>query len=318
MDLGREDRSNDDLPEDVHELVRKREEARNAKDYARADALREEILARGFLLKDTPEGAVVEPIIREEPTSRFRIEDPAAIPSTLDQPASLAFSFHLLFEGFPGDVERFLDGLERHNDVSSLEVVIVNNASPDGEQVEAVAEKRPFARALHLDREVGWAAARNAGLKTSKGEITALVDGSTEPVGDVLTPLTAAFADPSAGLAGPFGLVSEDMREWEPSDGPEVDAIEGYLLATRREILAKGLVHEKFKWYRNADIDLSFQIRSTGAKAVVTPLPVIKHAHRGWEALDEAERARRSKKNHYIFFDRWKHHHDLLLSHRPR
>jgi hypothetical protein len=49
---------------------------------------------------------------------------------------------------------------------------------------------------------------------------------------------------------------------------------------------------------------------------MVVPIPVRKHVHRGWEALDEPERAKRSKRNHYLFFDRWKGRHDLLLSHR--
>src|SRR5205823_13247875 len=116
-------------------------------------------------------------------------------------------------------------------------------------------------RVIHLDREVGWAAARNAGLKGARGEIVVLVDLSIEPTGDILMPLRDALADPAVGLAGPFGLVSESMRDWESSEGPEVDALEGYLIATRRGLLERGLFSEKFKWYRNADIDLSFQIR---------------------------------------------------------
>ena len=106
------------------------------------------------------------------------------------------------------------------------------------------------------------------------------------------------------------------MREFTASDGPEVDAIEGYFLATRREMLAEGLIHEKFRWYRHADIDLSFQLRSMETDAMVVPVPATKHTHRGWAALDETERAKRSKRNWNIFFDRWKLQHNLLLSHR--
>ena len=153
-------------------------------------------------------------------------------------------------------------------------------------------------------------------MRISRGRILALADLSVEPTGDVLAPIVAAFVDPDVGVAGPWGLVSEDLREFTESSGPEVDAIEGYFLATRRELLAQGLIHEKFRWYRHADVDLSFQLRALGTKAVVVPLPAERHTHRGWEAVGEDERARRSKKNFYLFLNRWKHQHDMLLSHR--
>jgi cysteinyl-tRNA synthetase len=293
---------------DIQELIRLREEARANRDFARADELRDETAAAGYELRDTPGGPVVEK------GATFERRHPASIESLLHEEASLTFSIHVLYEDYPEDLDRFLRGLRAHSDTSSTEVVIVDNASADGEHIEKLADD--LVRVVHLDREVGWAAARNAGLKCARGEIVVLADLSIEPVGDILSPLSDALADPSVGLAGPFGLVSEKMREWESSDGPEVDALEGYLIATRRRLLAKGLFSEKFKWYRNADIDLSFQIRSDGLKAMVVPLPVRKHVHRGWEALDAAERAKRSKRNHYLFFDRWKGRHDLLLSHR--
>jgi cysteinyl-tRNA synthetase len=292
----------------IRELLRLREEARAKKDFARADEIRDEMAAAGYELRDTPQGAVVEK------SARYETIAPARISSTLENAAEVEFSFHLLYEGFPADVERFLRGLQVGCDLSSTEIVIVDNGSPDAERVEEWAGDP--VRVIHLDREVGWAAARNAGLKCARGEIVVLADLSIEPTGDILTPLRDALSDPQVGLAGPFGLVSESMREWEPSAGPEVDALEGYLIATKRGLLANGLLSEKFKWYRNADIDLSFQIRSHGFKAIVVALPVEKHVHRGWEALDEAEREKRSKRNHYVFFDRWKARHDLLLSHR--
>jgi hypothetical protein len=292
----------------IQDLIRLREEARASKDFARADQLRDEIAAAGYRVRDTPQGSVLEK------AATFERRHPASIESLLHEKATLAFSIHVLYEGFPADLDRFLAGLRAHNDLTSTEVVIVDNASADGEHLEQLADD--VVRVVHLDGETGWAAARNAGLKGACGEIVVLVDLSIEPSGDILSPLRDALADASVGLAGPFGLVSETMREWEPSVGPEVDALEGYVIATRRGLLAKELISEKFKWYRNADIDLSFQIRSEGLKAMVVSLPVWKHSHRGWEALDEAERAKRSKRNHYLFFDRWKGRHDLLLSHR--
>jgi cysteinyl-tRNA synthetase len=44
------------LDEEVEKLIAEREEARRAKDYARADAVREKLSAMGIALEDTPEG----------------------------------------------------------------------------------------------------------------------------------------------------------------------------------------------------------------------------------------------------------------------
>jgi len=44
------------LPEEISELIREREEARNKKDWVKADKIREQIRKLGFVLEDTPEG----------------------------------------------------------------------------------------------------------------------------------------------------------------------------------------------------------------------------------------------------------------------
>jgi cysteinyl-tRNA synthetase len=52
-----EDDSDED-DSDIDALVRERDEARAAKDFARADALRDELTARGIKLEDTPSGTI--------------------------------------------------------------------------------------------------------------------------------------------------------------------------------------------------------------------------------------------------------------------
>jgi cysteinyl-tRNA synthetase len=44
------------LPREAEELVRKREEARKAKDWETADKIREQLKAMGIIIEDTPEG----------------------------------------------------------------------------------------------------------------------------------------------------------------------------------------------------------------------------------------------------------------------
>jgi len=49
------------IPEKVHALVHEREAARSAKDWKQSDALRDEIAALGWIVKDTKEGAKLSP-----------------------------------------------------------------------------------------------------------------------------------------------------------------------------------------------------------------------------------------------------------------
>lgn len=49
----------DNIPGDIKEKAKHRQEARANKDFAKADALRDEILALGYELKDTPEGVKI-------------------------------------------------------------------------------------------------------------------------------------------------------------------------------------------------------------------------------------------------------------------
>jgi cysteinyl-tRNA synthetase len=50
-----------EVPDEIRDLARQRDEARAAKDWARADTLRDRIVAAGFVVEDTPGGTEVRP-----------------------------------------------------------------------------------------------------------------------------------------------------------------------------------------------------------------------------------------------------------------
>ena len=106
-------------------------------------------------------------------------------------------------------------------------------------------------------------------------------------------PLEDALADPGVGICGPFGIVTHDLREFEEAPAPgDCDAIEGYLMAFRREMLTDaGLFDEKFQWYRTADIEYSFRVKDAGLRTVVVPVPV-DQARAPDVVRDRARRAR--------------------------
>lgn len=303
-----------DVPDEVRRLAAERDERRKAKDFAAADALRDRIADLGFTVVDSPEGPRLEPVrgaagAAGEATDRVRPED---VPSALTQPAMFDATVHLLLEGWPEDVARALEGFRSHQSGRSVQYVVADVTGLDpssfGEGVEVIP----------LGEGTGWGAARNAGLKRSHGRIVLVVDGSIEPVGDVFGPMEAALADPMVGVVGPFGIVTTNLQDFEASDGPEVDAIEGYLMAMRREVLLEaGMFDEKFKWYRTADIEYSFRLKEAGLKAMVVTAPVIRYEHRMWFNTPPEERAKWSKRNYYRFLDRFRGRFDLLVGGEP-
>ena len=50
------DKKEEILAEDIEKLIEERQAARKAKDFARADAIRDELLEKGIVLEDTREG----------------------------------------------------------------------------------------------------------------------------------------------------------------------------------------------------------------------------------------------------------------------
>jgi cysteinyl-tRNA synthetase len=292
------------VPDEVRALAAERDARRRAKDFAAADELRDRIAGLGFSVIDGPDGPWLEPLAVTEP-HRIAARD---VESLLDEPATADVSVHWVVEGWPEDVGRALAGLRANRGGREVRYVVadVTDTEPSsyGEEVEVLA----------LEAGTGWGAALNAGLKRSRGRSVLVMDGSVEPTGDVFAPLEAALEDPSVGVCGPFGISTEDLREFHESDGPEVDAIEGYLMAFRRDVIRDvGWFDERFRWYRTADIDYSFRIKDAGLRALRVDAPVVRHEHRMYHATPEAERDRLSKRNYYRFLERFRDRYDLLV-----
>ena len=52
--------SKNEIPEEIQELVNARNEARSNKNWAESDRLRDELIKKGYIVKDTKEGTVIE------------------------------------------------------------------------------------------------------------------------------------------------------------------------------------------------------------------------------------------------------------------
>ena len=321
------------VPSTVAVQVRERERLRAHRDYARADQVRQVLSAEGFALRDTVPGTLVLPRPPEEEftviSSSADVADNTRLPDLYD------FSVNLLAHNSREDLERCIKSICRHVNDYHIELVIIENGSTDGKDSEdgTLPFLQQMARegdlrgedgqhigvqVLFADHNIGFAAGRNATMRASRGRFIVLMDTSIEVTGDIWDPLLQTLADRSVGVAGPYGLVTDDLREFREAPGPDVDAIEAYLMAFRRELLPEvGWVDEKFRFYRLMDIYFSFFFKTSGYRAVTTPIVagrIEKHPHREWYSLSEEERATKSKKNYDIFRARWHHGESLLVA----
>jgi cysteinyl-tRNA synthetase len=223
-----------------------------------------------------------------------------------------------LVHGWPADAERWLDGVLAYTAAHDFEALLVDNSGDTGVADRLRARPGERVRVLTVDPPEGWAQAANRALEAAAGEVVVLFDPGVELHGDAAGPLVAALRDPGVVAAGAFGVRSQGrVGHFHASPGPEVDALEGYVLAfRRRQAREAGGFDRKFRFYRLADFELCFRLRGRGGgRAVVVPgLPVERHEHRLWEALSEEERERLSRRNYYRFMDRWGKRSDLITS----
>ena len=60
--VGIGDKAEADAPPEIVALLGQREAARKARDFSRADAMRDRLKARGWVIEDTPKGPRLKPL----------------------------------------------------------------------------------------------------------------------------------------------------------------------------------------------------------------------------------------------------------------
>ena len=327
----------DPAPDDIQALADARAAARRERDWETADDLRARIEAAGWKVIDSGTMYDLEraapPDVADGGVVRYGSS--ASVPSRLDEtPVGIA-TVVLVATDWPEDLARALRALVAHSPDGTQVVVVANGVSPAQDEALAALDAADpgspgvATEVVHAGTRLGWAAALNAGIRRAVAPVVILLDTSVEPEGDLVTPLAASLDDPSVAVAGPFGIVSEDLRRFEdaPAGAVDVDAIEGYALAFRRaDYVARGPLDEHFDFYRNLDIWWSLVLRDQPEDAPddvaprravrVEGVPVQRHEHRGWTSLPEDERDRRSKRNFYRILKRFATRRDLLVAER--
>ena len=305
------------IPDEILALAHARAAARSGRDWAEADRLRAEIEAAGWKVVDRGTDFALElatpPTVTGDGVIRYGSAE--AVPARLAEPSTGLATVILVASDWPADLERTLAGLRVHAPAGISIVVVADGSSP--EQEAALPVDGDGLEVIRTTERLGVAAAWNVGLRRASAPVVVILDTSVEPTGDVISPLVAALGDPTVGVAGGFGIVSADLRKFEDGGPGDVTAIEGYALAFRRsDAVERGPLDERFRFYRNLDIWWSLVLRDEGEehtprRAVAVPILAVRHEHRGWTSLGEAERDRLSKRNFYRIIDRFGWRHDL-------
>ena len=324
----------DPAPDDVVQLANARAAARRARDWAAADDLRARIEAAGWkvidvgTLYDLERAAPAD--IRDGGTIRYGAS--SSVPSRLGETPTGLASVVLLATDWPEDVERTVRALAATSPAGTQVIVVANGESEaQAASLAALEEAGPSGDAVTLEVirtsvRLGFATVLNAGIRRAAAPVVLVMDTSVEPQGNLVTPLVAALENPSVAVAGPFGVVSEDLRRFtEPAAGiVEVDAIEGYAMAFRRDdYAARGPLDEHFVFFRHLDLWWSLVLRDQGEddpddaaprRAVrVAGIAIQRHPHREWASLADQERDRLSKRNFYRVLKRFASRRDLLV-----
>jgi cysteinyl-tRNA synthetase len=314
------------IPDDVLTAAHLRARAREGRDWPEADRLRAEIEAAGWKIVDHGTDFALSPVAPPDVAdeSRVRYGSSRNVPSRLEEaPAGLA-TIILIATDWPDDLDRAIRSLRATSPAGTSLVVVADGPSTEQEaaldSVEAGTFVEPPLEIVWTSERLGHGAALNAGSRRVTGPIAILLDTSVEPTGDFVTPLVRALEDPTVAVVGGWGIVSKDLRNFEEALAGDVDAIEGYCLAFRRPDYARrGPLDERFRFYRNLDIWWSLVLRDEGEgqpprRAVALEgLPLVRHEHRGYTSLPDAERDRLSKRNFYRIIDRFGARRDLLV-----
>jgi hypothetical protein len=304
-------------PAGVRELADRRVDARQARDFAAADALRDQIRDRGWVVADAPGGYSLSPVTPAGGTADRGtvscsadggyqvLAGPAAMPAAA--PASPASgriaTVGLLVEGWPDDLRECAGALLAHLPggvvISALDV---GNADGAGDLLHELALANPDrVEEWHVAAGAGWGAARNGLLRADPAPVHVLMETSTLLTGDAISPLLAALAPDGVVAAGWRGADPDpDLQGFHDAGPGPVTALLGYLLAVRADVAARvGGLPAKARFYRNADLEFSLRLGREGS-LVVPPgdLPVRQARHRGYHDSDPEYRDAQSRRNY--------------------
>ena len=302
-------------PDVVRELAEQRLAARAARDFARADQLRDEIAAAGWKVVDTADGF---DLVGKPPFDVY--PNVASLPTSTLVAAPLVIC--VLLDGWVEDARTCVAALLDHAPADSAILLMdLGNVDDGGIQAERWMREHPGrVHVVHLEQtldQVGWANAVSAAIDISDGDRFAIMDMSTVLEGDAFTPMLAELTATDAVATGWKGVnvdVVDGWRSFTSADAGEVDAVLGYLMVFERSAVADVRPDPKARFYRNADMEWSLALREAGGciRIPAGDLPVRQDRHHGYHDSDPSYRDKQSKKTYDRLLQRFRGKEQIL------
>ena len=325
----------DAVPPDIRAIADARSDARRARDWATADRLKDELETAGWKVVDAASLYTLE---RAAPPDVdvdgfVRYGSAASVPSRLDDaPIGVATVVIVATDDVAGAIRQAEAAAEGAPDGTQLVIVANAPSGADGhtlaalDRIDAADPGAPgvVTEVVRTATRLGAAAAWNVGLRRASAPVVVLLGPGIVAPAALVPAIVAALEDRSVAVAGPVGLVSDDLRAFRaaPPEAVDVDAIAGDAIGFRREdAAARGLLDEHFvaldhlaTWWSLVLRDPADDDEEDGQPRRAVQVPVelaVANEAGGGEDADPVH-ARLAKRNFYRFLKRFATRRDLI------
>ena len=283
------------VPDSIRQLAQERLDARAARDFAKADALRQEILQAGYEVLDVADGfdfRVKAPYITHPFPRDIR-------PIDTSDDVSVA----MIIDGFTDDAVETVKSLKAHATCGIVLLCI-------GDAGKLVDEMDDHTYLIALNAGASWGEAANALLNKINSKYLILMDPSTRFTGDAITPVIAELEKgeyAAVGWRGGLINIDDEWRSVDDKGDGEVDVLFSYFMGLNRAyVLEAGGFNARAIYYRNADIEFSLKLRHAGGRLLQMELPLEQGRHHGYHDADPEYRELQSKKNYDRILERFR------------
>jgi len=276
-------------------LAQERLDARAAKDFAKADLIRDQIAAMGFEVIDVAGG--FEFRAKERFPRYASTRDIKAIKVNGD------IAIAMIIDGFTADAAETVRTIKAHTDTPVIALVTVDPA-------ELIDEIDLQFQIIVITENFGWGENANALLKNVSSKHLVIMDPSTKFTGDAIAPVIAELNKGEFSAVGWRGGLVNTEDEWRSVDDKgagEVDVLFSYFLALNSEDATNaGGFNNRAIYYRNADIEFSLRLRQSNGRLLQIDLPLEQARHHGYYDTEESFREVQSKKNYDRILERFR------------
>ena len=277
------------------ELAQERLDARAAKDFAKADQLRDQIAALGFEVIDVAGG--FEFRAKERFPTYASTRDIKAIKVNGD------IAIAMIVDGFTADAAETVRTIKAHCQTPIVALVTSDPA-------ELIEEIDLQFQLIAITENFGWGENANALLKNISSKFLVIMDPSTRFTGDAMAAVLAELSKGEFSAVGWRGGLVNTEDEWRSVDDKgagEVDVLFSYFLAFNcADATNAGGFNNRAIYYRNADIEFSLRLRHSSGRLLQMDLPLEQARHHGYYDTDEQFREIQSKKNYDRILERFR------------